>query len=300
MKKILVIGGTGFIGYHFIKKAKKKKFQITSISLKKPSESRFHSKVKYIQADISNFNNLKKKLPTEFDYVLNAGGYGAHPSFGKDGDKLIKAHFLGLINILQVVSIKKVKKFVQIGSSAEYGKAKSPLTEELKNYPETPYAIAKLSCTTLLRSLYNSIKLPSTTLRLFQVYGPKQGTNRILPFLIKNCLKNKKFLTTQGKQFCDFCYVDDVVNAIFKTLKSKKTDGEIINIGIGKPIQIKKLISLIVKKIGKGIPVIGGLNYKKGVNMKSYPSIKKAKKKLNWTPKVDLIEGLNKTIKSYR
>ena len=136
-------------------------------------------------------------------------------------------------------------------------------------------------------------------LRLFQVYGPKQDNNRILPYLIENCKKNKKFLTTGGKQFCDFCHIEDVVNAIFKSLYTKKINGEIFNIGSGKKISIKNFINLVRKLIGKGQPCIGGLKYKKETNMNNYPNIKKAKIKLNWKPKISLIEGLKKTITSF-
>ena len=135
--------------------------------------------------------------------------------------------------------------------------------------------------------------------RLFQVYGPKQDNNRILPFLIENCKKNKKFLTTGGRQLCDFCHIEDVVNGIFKSLYLKKLNGEIFNIGSGKKISIKNFINLVRKLVGKGHPYIGGLKYKKETNMKNYPNIKKAKKKLNWKPKISLIKGLKKTIASY-
>ena len=132
------------------------------------------------------------------------------------------------------------------------------------------------------------------------MYGPKQDNNRIIPFIINNCLKDKKFTTTRGDQLCDFCYIDDVVKAIFKSLESKKTNGEIINIGSGKPTKIKSVILLITKLIKKGSPIIGALNYKKNTNMKNYPSIAKAKQKLKWKPIVELNKGIKKTIKSYK
>ena len=69
-----------------------------------------------------------------------------------------------------------------------------------------------------LLHLYQTQKFPVVILRLFQVYGSNQTNDKILPFLIKNCKKDKKFLTTSGKQYCDFCHIDDVVNAIFKEL----------------------------------------------------------------------------------
>ena len=299
MRRMLVIGGTGFIGFHVVKEAKKRGFDTHSISLNSPKKKRFIKGVKYIKVDITKNEDLKRKIKKSYNYVVNAGGYGLHPDFGKKGDILIKSHFLGLINILETLKKKNLKKFVQIGSSTEYGKINSPIKETAYGSPQTPYAVAKLSCTNYLLHLYQTQKLPVVILRLFQVYGSNQTGDKILPFLIENCKKNKKFLTTVGKQYCDFCHIDDVVNAIFKSLIKGKTSGEIFNIGSGKKIQIKNLIKLVKKLIGKGKPIFGGLKYKKGTNMRNFPNINKAKSKLNWKPKISLIEGLKKTISSF-
>lgn len=301
MKNLLVVGGTGFIGFHIIKEAKKRKFKIYSISLSNPKKYRFHKGVKYIKVDIANYDGLKKKLKNlSFDYVINAGGYGVHPDFGSAGIKLIKSHLFGTINLLQIIQKKKIKKFIQIGSSSEYGKVKSPIYESTKCLPNTPYAIAKISCTNIVLNFCLKKKFPATIFRLFQIYGPLQDTNRIIPYLIKNCLQNKKFKTTSGDQYNDFCHVDDVVNAIFKSLSNKATNGQIINLGSGKPFKIIKLILLIKKLIGKGQPRIGSLKYKKGTNMKNYPNINKAKNLLKWQPKIKLIPGIKKIIDSFK
>jgi len=69
--KILIAGGTGFIGYHLAVKALKKKFSVTSISTKKPVKKRYNSKVKYIICDTSNFNLLSKKLNIDYDFIFN-------------------------------------------------------------------------------------------------------------------------------------------------------------------------------------------------------------------------------------
>ncbi len=300
MKKLLVVGGTGFIGYHIIKEAKKRKWKITSISLRDPKKKRFHKNVKYLKADISNFKNLKTKLTENYDFVVNSGGYGKHPDFDKSGEKLFNSHYQGILNITRALKNKKIKKFVQIGSSAEYGLAKSPQNENLKCYPKTPYALAKFSCTNFLQNLNQINNFPVTILRLFLVYGPKQDKNRILPQVIENCLDNKNFITTKGKQYCDFCFIDDVIKAIFKSLNSSKANGEIINIGFGKPIRIKNVVNLTKKMIGKGNPLFGKLKYKKNTNMSLYPNIKKAKTIIGWTPKVNFIKGLKLTIDSYK
>ena len=300
MRKILVIGGTGFIGYHIIMEAKKRKWDITSISLNKPKKKRYHKNVNYKQVDIKDFKSLKKKINSKYDFVVNAGGYGKHPESSKSGKKLFNSHFLGLVNLVNILSKKKIKKFIQIGSSAEYGKTKSPQRENSVCLPKTHYALAKFSCTNFLQNLYQVNNFPATILRFFLVYGPKQDKNRILPQIIENCFKNKVFPTTKGEQYCDFCYIDDAVRAIFKTLTSKKTDGEIINIGSGRPMKIKNAIKLVQKLIGKGKPQFGKLKYKKDTNMKIYPNINKAKQIINWRPKVNFNKGLKLTISLFR
>ena len=107
MKKILVIGGTGFIGYHVIKEAIKRKWKVTSISLHKPSKKKIQPNVKYKIVNTNNLKLLKKKLNENFDYVVNAGGYGNHPDFGKEGQALFDSHFTGLINLVKILSKKK-------------------------------------------------------------------------------------------------------------------------------------------------------------------------------------------------
>tara|TARA_B100001057_G_scaffold446855_1_gene485834 strand:+ start:1061 stop:1957 length:897 start_codon:yes stop_codon:yes gene_type:complete len=298
MKKLLVVGGTGFIGYHVIKEAKKRNFKVSSISKNKPKIARRLKGIKYIYVDFSKYDSLKKKLNEKYDFVINAGGYGINPDFGKEGDKLIYSHFQGLINLLKILPLKKVKKFVQIGSSAEYGNLNSPIKETANCLPRTPYSIAKYLCTKHLINLSKKYKYSVTVFRLFQVYGPKQDKNRVLPYLIDNCRKNKVFPTTKGNQLCDFCFIDDVVLAIFKSLTSKKSNCEIINLGLGKPIKIKFLINMVKKLLSSGKPKLGGLKYKKGINMNNFPNIQKAKKILNWRPTTSLLNGITKTISS--
>ena len=243
MKSLLVIGGTGFIGYYIIKEAKKKGYKITSISLNKPKKKRYQKGVKYITVDLLNFKELKKKINNNYDYVVNAGGYGSHPEFGQDGNKLIESHFLGLLNILQILLKKKqLKKFIQIGSSAEYGQVKAPINELMVCRPKTPYAIAKLSCTNILLYLHETQKFPVIILRLFLVYGGGQKNNRFIPQIINGCIKQSSFPVSAGNQIRDFCYIDDVVKAILLSMNCKKGFGQVINIASGKPIKVKSIV----------------------------------------------------------
>ena len=127
-----------------------------------------------------------------------------------------------------------------------------------------------------------------------------QDDNRVIPYVIKNSIKNKKFNCSSGVQLRDFTYIDDVIKAIYKSLSSKGAIGEIINVGFGKPYKIKYLINMIVRLVGSGEPVFSKMKLRKDELLSLYPSIQKSKKILKWKPKISLINGIKKTIKFYQ
>ena len=296
-KKILITGATGFIGYHLAKYCLKLNWSVTSISTKKPIKTRKLKNVEYLICDLYDKNKLNKKLSLDFDYVVNLAGYVDHSK----KKKTLYSHFNGCKNISEIFLKKKIKKFIQIGSSIEYGKNLSPQKENLDNKKIfSIYGKAKLMSTNYLLSLYKKHHFPVSVLRLYLVYGPYQDRNRVIPIVIDNALKSKEFDCSLGTQFRDFVYVDDVVNGIIKSLKNKKTNGQIINLGAGKPIMIKDIILKICKIIGSGKPQFGKIKFRKDEIKNLYPSITKAKKILNWMPKVKINLGLKKTINYYK
>ena len=138
-----------------------------------------------------------------------------------------------------------------------------------------------------------------TILRLYQAYGPKQDLNRLIPIVINACIKNKNFPCSNGNQLRDFLYIDDVVNAIIKTLKSKKARGQIINIGAAKPKKVKNIIKYIKNNLKGGHPEFGKIKLRKDEILKIYPNINKAKNKIDWIPKISFNKGIKSTIKYY-
>ena len=292
---ILIVGGTGFIGYHLAKNSLQKGWKVTSISTKKPKKIRFLPKVEYIFCDISNIRSLKKKTQKYFKYVVNLGGYVDH----SNKKKTYESHFLGCKNLADIFLIKKPKAFIQMGSSVEYGNLKSPQKENGKCKPVSVYGKSKFLATKYLIDLYNNKKFPCTVLRLYLAYGPKQDLNRFLPIIINGCKKNKKFPCSSGIQLRDFVNVKDVVEIIIKSLNNKKARGQIINIGSGKPQKIKNIINYVRNILKGGHPQFGKIKFRKDEILKIYPSIKKARQLINWHPKIKFKSGVKDTIKSY-
>ena len=160
-KNILIVGGTGFIGYHLAKKSLKKGWQVTSISSKAPTKIRYLSKVKYILCDITKKKSLKRNIRKSFNYVVNLGGYVDH----SNRKKTFASHYIGCKNLTEIFLKKTPTAFVQMGSSAEYGNVKSPQKESARCNPKSVYGKAKLLSSIYLINLFKKQKFPSTILR---------------------------------------------------------------------------------------------------------------------------------------
>lgn len=296
-KKLLVIGGTGFLGYHFAKNFLKKNYTVTIVSLTKPKKNRVLKSIKYIQCDISKTKDIKKKINKDFDYVFNFSGHVDH----KNKKKTMLSHYTGVKNICSHLTKEKLKLFVQIGSGLEYGKNTSPQIEIKKCFPISSYAKSKYFGSKHLLNLHKSSQFPCVIVRAYQVYGPRQDNNRLIPFVINECLKEESFPCSNGEQFRDFIYIDDFVIFLKKILANKnKCKGQIFNIGVGKSFNIKNIINSIKDKIKKGNPKFGLIKLRKEESQNVFPNINKAKRMLNWKPKVSLDQGLSKTINYYR
>jgi nucleoside-diphosphate-sugar epimerase len=296
---ILVIGGTGFIGSHLLKRVIKEGWSATSISLHAPTERRFIDSVNYIQANLDNEKEIMSCLCNGFDYVVNLGGYIDHKNFNDGGRDLIDSHFIGVMNLVQSLPKDKLKCFVQIGSSDEYGNAVSPQKETIREQSISPYSFSKMAATHFLQMLNQTENFPCIILRLFLTYGPEQDIKRFLPQIIIGCLHGRTFPVSEGKQLRDFCYIDDVVDAILCTLNARNAIGEVINIASGQPVSIRSMVNRIQKRIGKGEPLYGAIPYRVGENMELYASIGKARHLLGWSPNITLEEGINKTVAWY-
>lgn len=298
-KKILIVGGTGFIGSKLAKKCLSLNWKVASVSTKKPTKKKKIKNIKYIICDISKKKNLVSKIRDNYDYVVNLGGYVNH----KDKIKTYNSHYLGCKNLSNFFLNKEIDSFVQMGSSLEYGANKAPHHEDMKtDYSKlkSVYARSKLLATDHLIKLNKKFNFPCTILRLYLVYGPDQEFNRFIPIIIKSCLNNEKFDCSNGKQFRDFLYISDLIDLIIKVIKNKKNIGQIVNAGSGKKYNLKKIIEKIMTISKGGLAQYGKIKLRKDEAINYYPLITKAKKIFNWSPKLKFEKGLKKTINHYK
>jgi len=298
--KILIVGGSGFIGKNLIFNILKSniKYDIFSLSLKQKIRI---PGVNNINVDLRNFTRVKKILnKIEFKYVINVSGYVDHITDHKIGEKFLIDNLRSIFNLIKVLKRSKLKRFIHIGSGDEYDIDNKKLDELTKEKAKNYYSLSKIYTTHYLKLYYELESFPVVFFRVFLVYGPHQKNNRLIPFVIENCLKNKLSKLSKGNQKRDFLYIDDLIRAIIISLKVDNINGLVFNICSGNSHQVSEIVKIINKKINSGSFEFD--SYKRKYNE---PKIILgdnyfAQKKLKWKPAVNLSDGLDKTINYYK
>lgn len=296
--RLLVIGGNGFVGRNIIDHAITLGWSVTNLGTFSRQNSQDNPSVRYIVADINIPAELKDAIAdAKFEYVVNCGGYIDHTLFFRGGRHALNTHFMGVVNLVDVLNRDVLRSFVNLGSSDEYGNSPAPQIETQREMPISPYSVGKVAATHFLQALHRTEIFPGTTLRLFLTYGPGQDNSRFLPQIIKGCFEGVSFPTSEGRQLRDFCFIQDTVDAVFAAFASDLCRGEVINIASGRPVSIREMIEAVKNRIGRGDPQFGAIPYRPGENMALYADISKAKQLLNWAPQMPLEFGLDRTIR---
>jgi UDP-glucose 4-epimerase len=297
--KLLILGGTGFIGRYLTHASIKKGWFVVATGLKKDKPFFLDPRAKYMQV------NLSRAIPDylikeKFDYIVNLSGYIKHGFLTEGCQSIFQDHFYNLQRFIHVLNRDNLKAFIQVGSSDEYGNAQAPQIESSRESPISIYSLAKLSSTHLMNILFQVENFPSIVLRPFLVYGPGQDQKRYLPYIINQSIRDQTFAVSSGIQLRDFCYVEDIADGIIKLLEQKKSIGRVINIGSGKPIALREVTELVVRKIGSGDPIYGGAEMRQGENSALYPDLTLIRELISWDNLVEIEDGIERTIDWYK
>lgn len=293
---MLVVGGSGFIGSHLAAYFKKAGASVTILGLKKPPTTAVDNA---FQVDLARRDDVRLALAnSSFDFVINAGGYIQHTAFTKGGRAVLDAHFRGLLNLVESLERNRLRAFVQLGSSDEYGGNPSPQNEAMRESPISPYSMAKVAATHFLQMLSRTEGFPAVIVRLFLVYGPGQDAQRFIPQVARGFLADEDVNLSRGEQIRDFAYVEDIVRGIAIAATVADARGEVINLASGQPISVKEVVKILAGLIARGRPKFGVIPYRVGENMSLYAMVEKARSILHWSASTPLRQGLELTVRS--
>lgn len=258
-KNVLVTGGLGFIGSHIVDNLISDN-NITIIdnlttgtlkNLNKPE----HDNLEIVEEDI-RYANLDD-LTSGKDYVFHLAAMTSVPLSVEKPVECSEINLDSTVKLLKSAVDNDVKKFIFSSSSSVYGQNKNmPLKETEPPMPTSPYASSKASCELYLRSFYDSYGLDYTSLRYFNIFGPRQDKNSqyaaVIPNFINAILKDEQpVIYGDGEQTRDFVYVEDIVNANIAAAKSDYNG--IVNVASGEKLTINQLYEIIKNNLNSEI-----------------------------------------------
>ncbi len=287
MIKILITGGSGFLGSSLINKISNKNYLIYVLIRKKSDVAKIATskKVFFLYLEDINLEKLFKKIM--FDVVLHLATN--YESGDKDLQNLIDSNLFLPLKLLNLSKIYKIKSFIN---------ADTILQKNLSNYTLSKYQFNEWLI------LFSSF-MHCVNFKMSSVYGPGDNPKKFIPdTIIKLVKSSKKIEFTKGNQKRDFMFISDAVDAVDKIINyslSKKYGYDNFEIGSGIQLSIKNFIKLLSKLINnkKTKLYFGKITHRNNEQMQTKVRLNKIAN-LGWKAKVNIIEGLKKTISFYK
>ncbi|HPB82472.1 MAG TPA: GDP-mannose 4,6-dehydratase [Spirochaetota bacterium] len=311
MKRILLTGAAGFIGYKTAELLLGDDIEVAGVdnlndyydvSLKQHrlNELKKHRNFTFYHADIEDIGTLRKVFENHaVDAVINLAARAGVRYSIENPHVYFTTNAHGTLNLLELMREFKVEKLVLASTSSLYAGQGMPFSEELPvNTPISPYAASKKAAEVMAYTYHYLYGIDVSVVRYFTVYGPA-GRPDMSPFrFIKWVDEGTPIeLFGDGSQSRDFTYLDDIARGTIRALK--KVGYEIINLGGGqKPLTINYMIKTIEKYLGKSA-AIDQKPFQKVDMMETWADITKAGKLLGWQPEVEFKDGMKRTVDWY-
>jgi nucleoside-diphosphate-sugar epimerase len=305
--RILVFGGTGFVGSHLVRRLVGEGGEVhllvrPSASLWRLEEVR--GQINVLNGDIVNGQDVRAcSKASRPEIIFNLAGMRRLDRDIGMLDPSLDVNLCGTLNIVKALDDREppFRCLIQTGSFEEYGDGRVPFEETQREQPVSPYSASKVAATQFCQMLYRSLRFPVVVLRACHVYGPFQDADMLIPLLVTHCLEGKSLEMTPGEQTRDLAYVSDMVEAYILAATCPAAIGEVINIGSGREYRIRDVADKIARATGSsGSFKMGTLPQRPAEIQRAFGLIAKAKRILGWSPAVDLEEGLAMTIAWYR
>ena len=307
MKTVLVCGGAGFIGSNLCSYLVKKGEKVICVdnfctgnrdNIKDLDSSLFT----LIEHDITE----PLEIDEDIDEIYNLASIASPPKFIKRPIYTLKTNVLGALNLLELAN-EKDAKILQASTSEVYGNPLEHPQKETYNGDVNPIGVrscydeGKRAAETLFFDFHRTYSTKIKILRIFNVYGPNMDPfdGRVISNFINQALKGEDITVYgDGMQTRSFCYVDDMVEGLYRMMNSREDFLGPVNLGNPRESTILELAQKVIDKTNSDSKIIF-CPLPSDDPTKRRPDITLAKKELDWEPKIKLDEGLDKTIEYY-
>ncbi|MGW6380736.1 dTDP-glucose 4,6-dehydratase [Peribacillus butanolivorans] len=304
---LLVTGGAGFIGLNFVYYLlKNTSYNITIIDsltyASHPEEIRTltsDSRLRFIKGSIVDEKDIEAVMDQKYEAIVHFAAESHVDNSIKNADKFIQTNIVGTYHLLQQLLKGYAKKMIHISTDEVYGTLSStqqPFIEESPLSPNNPYSATKASSDLLVRSYYETFKLPLITTRCSNNFGPYQNMEKFIPTIVYSAIHNHKIpVYGDGLQIRDWLFVEDHCKAISLILEKGKW-GEVYNIGGGNERKNIDVVKQILGIMGKPDHLIEFVEDRKGHDRRYAIDSSKLQNELGWKQTSYFDQSLEKTV----
>ena len=303
-KRILVTGGGGFIGSEIV-------LQLCQLGANVDVLDNFSSgkphyldglNVTIVRGNVCD-QKLVGRLVENEEMIIHLAALPFIPDSYVNPDEFFEVNVKGTVNlVLHALKNESLERFVYISSSEVYGSARyAPMDEDHPTLPQSTYAVSKLAADRAVFTLHKEHGVPCTIIRPFNSYGPRITQPYIIPEIINQVLRSDVVALGNTESSRDFTHVSDTARGIILALTAKDVLGEVINLGNGQETRISDLVEIISSLLGKKVEVKCDEGRTRPFDVhRLICNNSKAKKLLNWAPRLPLLDGLASTVEWIR
>ncbi|MBI2651240.1 NAD-dependent epimerase/dehydratase family protein [Candidatus Woesearchaeota archaeon] len=294
--KAFVTGGSGFMGLSLANKLLSQGHKVKILDLKEPEIK--HKNLEFVKKSV--VNEIKDDIKGS-DILFHFAALLGVENSDKMPLETMRINLEGSVNVFKSAMEANVKDIIFSSSSEVYGNPRElPIKEDSVKGPISTYGVSKLAAEIYAKAYNHECGSSIKIARFFNVYGPRQSNNFVVPIFIDNALQNKPIkVFGNGSQTRCFTYVDDAIDGIFKVVEKGKT-GEAYNIGNNHPTTILQLAETI-KELANSKSEIIKVDFGKNTRTKEreidyrIPDISKMNA-LGWEPRIRIVEGIKKIL----
>lgn len=311
MKTLLVTGGAGFIGSHFIKYILKKypNYKIINYdlltyagNLKNLKDVEANPNYRFVLGHIADTPKIEKVFLTGIDYVINFAAETHVDRSIINSENFVATNVLGVQALVDMSRKYKVKKFIQISTDEVYGSLSDTgfFSEESPLAPNNPYSASKAAGDLITLAYYKTYQLPINITRCSNNYGPNQYPEKLIPLMVKRAM-NDEFLPIygDGKNIRDWIHVEDHCKGIDLVLHNG-TIGEVYHIGGNNERSNITIVNQILEVMDKDTSLIHYVKDRLGHDYRYALDVKKIKQELGFEAEINFESGLKDTIMWYK
>lgn len=311
MRKILITGGSGFIGTHLAERLAQS-FEVVLFdngrrdSLALAPDLQKHPKVKFIAGDVLNPASISAAFDGAVDAVVHLAAIAGVSSYYNETLKTLQVNMLGTFNVLEEAARRKINQFVYFSSSEIFGPDALWVREDTPCGigPSTDrrwvYATSKLASEHLCLRYAEAHGFYGTVVRPFNIYGPRQlGEGAISNFCRAAADGEPLTVFGDGSAIRAWCYVSDVVDAVCRILEHPQNDATVFNIGNSREVETTLGLARRIVRLAPGTQIQTKTVDRAEVRAR-VPVIDRAREILGFEPQVDLDHGLSLTLEWFR